>query len=48
MMFDSFDLYESCEEYYANDDEFYFDDFDLSTLSPADKAELDALFDKNL
>ena len=46
-MFDNFDLYESCEEYYeVSDEDFYYDDFNLSSLSPADKAELDMLFNK--
>lgn len=42
MFFDDFDLFETCEEYYVED--FYYDDFDIASLSPEDKAELDALF----
>ena len=49
VFFDDFDLFETCEEYYTEDvEEFYYDDFDIASLSPEDKAELDALFGKQI
>ena len=45
MIFDDLENYHLYEEEY-DDTDFYFDDFDLSTLSPADRAELDTLFNQ--